>query len=910
MHRTLLFAVLCLFVLTIPAGAAQPDLAVNQWVKLPDTFASGYIYSGMVYAAERGQVLHWGAVAAERGVKGGNDVRAFDAAKLAWASDYPSDPGQTGGMTGGGASASAISFCGKGRMLKTGRPYAAMIVNAVTYDTKRKQAVYSMPGLMVAYDPATKKWIDLKAKTLLHGKTLPGGPPVYGAGMCYDPVNDEIVMFPQFGAQSADMRSVTGRVDGHLGTLRYSYKDNTWRRVGAKLGTPEMRKKRQAVIELLGKVSSALDTIYEAKRRGKVGAQHAVPLRETASDVGHVGEVGARHAVPLQALAAAAKCVAADDADGALREGTKAIWALEALLDTVLALEPPRRAIAPMVYDAKNKCIVMFGGDSGRIRPDLKNTIADRAKLRAAYITYDRRLNDTWIYDCKTRNWRNISTGLRPPPQQVPMLHYDPVSGLVLLVTIKGNTYNKRIPRKVTVWSLDVAKREWSKRSEHTWDGPIDRRGWYSSGIDPKQRLLIVAHTLRGQQTTWVMKYDLAKMPPAPAPKWMPAPPITPTVIPKDDPAWIAKLKALPANQWVAAKPPVEPNRRDWGSIACDPIRGWMVYFGGGHSTYQGTDVAIYQVGANRWVHQAGGHNDSLPPVGWGGYHVDAWGGNNAGHMRNQYVALDGRMHMNVGFGCQVKPRGGRATFSEAEVVSLPAKPHGWFYDIDRGGVWRQLPTEVDGTLPKVSRGRRTGAPYVVDPAGKIYGFAFSGRRYSTITTGVTVYRYDVYARKTKIIAVPKPWPNRWPEGRPFCILPDKGRIFLQDYDSNAARAKAKGQKIDRPISRTWAYDIKANKFIELKPANQPEGKALGTAYIEGQDAVIAIFSAGYHKYEQWVYSFGRNKWVQLPFDKKSGIRFQAPYCQMDYVAKHGVLVNFAGRTHVMRPDISKVQWE
>jgi hypothetical protein len=29
----------------------------------------------------------------------------------------------------------------------------------------------------------------------------------------------------------------------------------------------------------------------------------------------------------------------------------------------------------------------------------------------------------------------------------------------------------------------------------------------------------------------------------------------------------------------------------------------------------------------------------------------------------------------------------------------------------------------------------------------------------------------------------------------------------------------------------------------------------------------------------------------------------------MDYVARYGVLVNFAGRTFVMRPDFSKLNW-
>ena len=908
MNRIVLGALVCAMILLLRPPGEAADLAVNQWVTLPAAFPNGYTYSGMVYAADRGQLLHWGAVAYARGVKGCNDVRAFNGETLAWASDYASDPGQSWGIVGGG-SGRAVSYCGKGRMLKSGRPFAAMVVNAVTYDTQRKQAIYSMPGLMAAYDPATKTWAELGAKTELHGRTLPGGPPVYGAGMCYDPVNDEIVMFPHFGAQSADLRDVTGRVDGHLGTLRYSYKENTWRRVGGTLATTQVKQARKNVITTLGMTSSLLDAVYVARRNGEPVKSHAGAAKVAVAAL-WIAETAEPKDRALEHLNDMRKRIEAGDADGALRAGSKALWALETRLDTALAVEPPRRSVAPMVYDAKNRCIVMFGGDSGRIRPDLKNTIADRTKLRAMYGRHSLRLNDTWLYDCKMRQWRNVSTDRRPPPQRAPMLHYDPASGLVLLVTIRGNPYNKRVPRKVTVWSLDVAKREWSRRAEHTWEGAIDRHGWYASGIDPKRRLLLVAHTSGANQTTWAMKVALERMPSVPAPKWTPAPPITPTALPANDPAWLAKLKALPANQWVAAKPPVEPNRRDWGSIACDPVRGWMVYFGGGHSTYQGTDVAIYQVGANRWIHQAGGYNDSLPPVGWGGYHVDAWGANNAGHMRNQYVALDGRMYMNVGFGCQIKPRGGNATFSEVEVVSLPAKPHVWFYDIDRGGVWRQLPTEVDGAVPKPSRGRIGAAPHVVDPAGKLYGFALSGRRYSNATTGVVLRCYDVYARKTTVIQVPKPWPNRWPESRPFCMLPDKARIFLQDYNTKAAAAKAKGGKVGVPISRTWVYDIKANKFIDLNAANQPNGRALGVAYAQGQDAVLAIMSSGYHKFEQWVYSFKHNRWTPLPVGKKSGIRFQAPYTQMDYVAKRGVLVNFAGRTHVMRPDISKLKWE
>ena len=879
-HPASIMAALALCAGTTQAG--QP--AVNTWTRLPGAFPGGYNYSPIVYAADRGQLLHWGAVRYARGLKAGaNDVRAFDAAALEWTSDYPTDPKQSWGIVGGG-SGSAISYCGKGRMLESGRPQAAMIVNAACYDTKRKQVVVSMPGLMAAYDPATKKWRDMKATSLINGKKLPGGPPVYGAGTCYDPVNDEIVMFPHFGAQSADMREATGRISGHLGTLVYSFKSNDWRRVRDELGTPEQKRARAAITNVLGKTSPALDAIWTGRRE-----KDAAALAAAGKKLGEAAAECAKLAPPASAAAAAletAAAKAASDPTAALKAGTEAAWALEDLLEGALAVEPTIRSVAPMVYDPKNQVIVMFGGDSGRIRTDLAT--------REQRIAGDRKLNDTWLYDVKTRQWSDASGPQRPPRQQAPNLVYDPDSGLTLLVTVSGHKYDKRVPRKVNIWGFDAARREWAHRHEGPFDGEIT--DWYSVGLDAKKKLLVLCQAAGKNQVTWAMKLDAKSMPAKPAPAFKPLPAEKPTVIPPDDPAWVARLKGLPANTWMQAKPPREAARRDWGNIACDGVRGWMVFFGGGHSTYQGTDVAIYVVGANRWVHQAGGHNDSIPRVGWGGYHMGARGSNNAGHMRNQYVAVDGRMYTNTGFGSQLKPRDGRI-FTEAEVVSLPAEPHAWFYDIDRGGVWRQLATEIDGELPKPSRGSRGARPMVVDPAGKVYHLRLWARnRYSNVTDDAGVYCYDVYERKTTIRKIPKPWPMRPPESRPYCMLPDKQQIFFQDCDP--------GKK----IFRTWVFDVKSSKYVELKPPGQPQGKAAGTAYLAGQDAVYAAIDVGGRKFEQWVYSLKRNKWARLP-DAGEKTGFKAPYCQFDYVEKYGVLVNYNNRTYVMRPDVAKIDW-
>ncbi|MHC4917402.1 MAG: hypothetical protein ACYTGB_18140, partial [Planctomycetota bacterium] len=95
-------SILVLFA-SLPAAAAGGEPAVNAWTRLPGTLPGGYNYSPIVYAADRGQLLHWGAVRHARGITAGNDVRAFDAAALKWTSDYPSDPKQSWGIVGGGS---------------------------------------------------------------------------------------------------------------------------------------------------------------------------------------------------------------------------------------------------------------------------------------------------------------------------------------------------------------------------------------------------------------------------------------------------------------------------------------------------------------------------------------------------------------------------------------------------------------------------------------------------------------------------------------------------------------------------------------------------------------------------------------------------------------------------------------
>jgi hypothetical protein len=212
------------------ASIGAKDLPVNTWARLDTGAEPGYIWSAPVWAPSRSQLLHWGGQEGNQGSR--NDVRAFDSAAGDWGSDYESDPpiGATG-----------LSYGGVGSLLKSGRPRPFYVIQGGCWDSKREQAVYTMKGLMAAYDPKAKTWTNLNARTVMPHPfcyyeekvtsirtEVAGGPPVFGVGTCYDPVNDEIVLFPHFDAKNVSLRDATGQITGHYGTFRYSFKENLW----------------------------------------------------------------------------------------------------------------------------------------------------------------------------------------------------------------------------------------------------------------------------------------------------------------------------------------------------------------------------------------------------------------------------------------------------------------------------------------------------------------------------------------------------------------------------------------------------------------------------------------------------------------------------------------------------------
>ncbi|MBL8795561.1 MAG: hypothetical protein JNM56_16770 [Planctomycetia bacterium] len=882
-------------------ASAQPPAEVkrgpaNRWSKLPTPTASPYSYSQPLYIPARKQVLHWGAVVGNDAPA--NDVRALDAVRGTWVSDYASASKDE--LAKARSAGLGVTSSGRGGMLASGTPAPAQTVNGVCYDSKRDRLIYVMKGLTAAYDPATKKWHDLKAEAEVfgpfahwpdlpyaryerglrpekeyRGERLPGSPPAYGIGCCYDPVNDEIVLFPHWGGQNTDQRAATGRVSAHTGTWVYSCRDNLWRRVGHTFGTAEVKRGRGYVKDLIARVSQALDTAWDLRQRPdkERQAEMAKVLQSVASEVQQGGgplpaaarESFARVLPSVQSTAAVA---AAGKLNEVAQSGAAALRHLEAVLDQALRVEPPPRCATPLVYDPRTRVIVMFGGHSGLVRTDLEARECDPEA---------RSLNDTWLYDATTKQWREVPCKHRPPAQRQPLLAFDDKSGLVLLVT---RALNEKKELTVTLWSFDPTKGEWSKRHEEAWTGQV--REGAGLALDAASRMLVLTQG----PDTYVCRLDLETLPAAPAPADKPPPGIVAPVIPLDDPAWVTKLKELPANQWVHPRPPRDAEDRGWGTLAYDDVRGLVCYFGGGHSTYQVNDVAIYSPGVNRWVHPVGEHNDWVPPVHWDGIAMGYRGGPPAGHQRNSYVVIDGRLFLTNSF------------YSRRWDVAY-AKDSGtrvsWFYDLDRDA-WRQRPIGKVELGPGVPGSY--GRAHLADPSGKVLGFAGHLEPYDGRFFKDEAYfsSHDIHTNQLTVRKIAAPTPNWVGECRPFCYLADRNQVFYYEYREGGGHA-------------TWVYDIKENRFTDLKPKRQPPADPRTVEYLPDQGAVFAVIGKG----EQWVYSFKHNTWAPLALASDSPVGFASPYAQVVYAGKHGVLVNAGSHSRgvaVMRPDVSASKWD
>jgi len=258
--------------------------------------------------------------------------------------------------------------------------------------------------------------------------------------------------------------------------------------------------------------------------------------------------------------------------------------------------EPSPRMNARLVYDAKNRVLVLFGGDA-----------------QSHYLA------DTWIYDPRTRTWRASKAESAPEARAGHFTVYDPETGWVIV----GGGYNRK--DLTDMWAYDAAADRWQALA-----GRVPVGFTLTADLAPEKRLIVLLTATRRPgdamtcnilypvRTTYtyriaketIVREGAAGVPPRPIPKRPPSEPAAP------DPAQAERLRALPVNQWV---PLANPGRavptRTWGSATFDTDRGRILYWGGGHCGYEGNDVEAYDVAAHAW--RAQGPDPEYPERLW-----------------------------------------------------------------------------------------------------------------------------------------------------------------------------------------------------------------------------------------------------------------------------------------------------
>jgi hypothetical protein len=249
--------------------------------------------------------------------------------------------------------------------------------------------------------------------------------------------------------------------------------------------------------------------------------------------------------------------------------------------------QPPPRLNTRMVCDTRTNQLVLFGGDG-----------------------HSHYLADTWLFDLKTRRWRQ-ATASGPEARAGHFTIFDPMTGWVII----GGGYNRK--DLTDMWAFDVEAQAWKKLA-----GEVPTGFDIAADFDPVKRLLLLtANTQKSGDTkrcdvlypvrtthAYRLEEKSAVLPDRPQPQEaMPKRPAAAGGQTPADPKLLQQreeeLRRLPVNQWILLKDPgrVAPTR-SWGSATFDSDRGRILYWGGGHCSYGGSDVDMYDVARHTWI--------------------------------------------------------------------------------------------------------------------------------------------------------------------------------------------------------------------------------------------------------------------------------------------------------------------
>ncbi|MHC4916248.1 MAG: Kelch repeat-containing protein, partial [Planctomycetota bacterium] len=459
---------------------------------------------------------------------------------------------------------------------------------------------------------------------------------------------------------------------------------------------------------------------------------------------------------------------------------------------------PSGRILPGMAYDAGGKKIVLFGGD-------------DLARC----------LNDTWVYDCPTRTWKEVEPPVSPTARAGHAMVYVPEAKGILMC----GGYTGGWKGLSDVWIYRTAEGKWRRLGLD-----LPRAMCYASGVYlPKEKAVFMACYPSGRRNkkvpVYAMKLDTASAPGAAAakddpkmayhcrakrrPTDLPGEWLTGKGAPEKKEAVLARLKSLPANTWKNMNPTKLAPERNWGSYIYDVKTHRGFAWGGGHSAYPGAEISTYDLLTNRWDGMAQPTNYN--PV---------W----------LHGMVGGPPGISFG-GWSLLPSHARKSYGVDPVSNSVVTYAGDVFSIEHRSVISHV-----GPFP-ARFGVSTQAAYVTMPDG-LYGFASS-----------TLARVNVAAGKWEMID------NKGPKGHheyDFLAADTKrGRILY---------FKSKGAEV-------WTFDLKAKSWAQEQPAGGKPAAVKGDAtYIPEMDAVLTVFATVKKGPEKlYFYRCAEKKWYTAP---------------------------------------------
>jgi hypothetical protein len=344
------------------------------------------------------------------------------------------------------------------------------------------------------------------------------------------------------------------------------------------------------------------------------------------------------------------------------------------------------------------------------------------------------------------------------------------------------------------------------------------------------------------------------------------------------------RLRNLPVNQWTAlANPARTAPTRTWGSASIDTDRGLILYWGGGHCGYGGSDVDAYDIDQHTW--RSSSDAPEYPHRQWNlgvrlaGVTFDGnpW----TVHGRKVY-AYDSTSRKMV----MVRPIQLTTGYVPEKLRDFPGEPRA------REGAKVQPPTSYNKY-----------ATWLFDPdTGRfdIVGPAPVGLD-TLVTTRHGVMGVDVdWPARDNDAGYNRPWsPEQPPEDKGLFAfdsakktwqrlggLGDKKQPAPQNlyeltslaYDSQRDQVLLHGGGSKR--DELWAFDLKTNEWKDLKPkVVAPAGAApprcnRESVYIPSQDVMLTYGPGPENRSGPalWAYKVGDNAWYRVEAAAPPGI--------------------------------------